>query len=491
MRPLTWLSLLLPGFVLGLSATRPTQSAPDALVGTWTGQVHYAGESKSIMLRIELNQPGSEVLFLDLPDLKFHNLGPIPITRQGEKYKAAGFSFQLASDKSMSGIWSFDGHELPFEVKPGSLPTGLPPVPLSAPVARPVWTFKTTGAIWSSPAIADDSCYFGSNDGWIYALNTRNGKELWRFKTGGRVLGRPTIHNAYLYMLSDDGYLYKLDRRSAKLIWKFDTHGGTVPRDFPSASSAIYDYFASAATVADGTVFIGSADKKLYAIDAASGHEKWNFETQGIVRSTPAVAGELVFIGSHDHHVYAVNAGTGELKWKHDTLKAVVSSPLVVNGTVYIGSRSSDLFAFDAATGKVLWQFFYWSSWIESSARERDGILYIGSSDYQQLFAINAKTGSREWMVNLDGSVWSTPAVTDRNVYVGVVGVANYFIPHHGGFFVVDRATGKIAWGFPMSVVSGSGDYGVASSPVVGHGLVFFGGLDGTFYAFKQTNSRA
>jgi len=28
--------------------------------------------------------------------------------------------------------------------------------------------------------------------------------------------------------------------------------------------------------------------------------------------------------------------------------------------------------------------------------------------------------------------------------------------------------------------------YGVASSPAVDHGLVFFGGLDGTFYAFRQ-----
>ncbi|MCM3903735.1 MAG: PQQ-binding-like beta-propeller repeat protein [Pyrinomonadaceae bacterium] len=154
-----------------------------------------------------------------------------------------------------------------------------------------------------------------------------------------------------------------------------------------------------------------------------------------------------------------------------------------------MGSRSSDLFAFDAATGKVKWKFFYWSSWVESSARVRDGNLYIGSSDYQQLFAIDARTGKRVWSVNLDGSVWSTPAVDARSVYVGVVGVVSYFIEHHGGFFAVDRATGKIAWRFPMSVIPGAVDYGVASSPAVDNGLVFFGGLDGTFYAFKQTSS--
>jgi outer membrane protein assembly factor BamB len=122
---------------------------------------------------------------------------------------------------------------------------------------------------------------------------------------------------------------------------------------------------------------------------------------------------------------------------------------------------------------------------VESSARIRDGILYVGSSDYQQLFAINAASGKPVWNFDTDGSAWSTPAVTDQRVYIGAVGVLNYYlIKHHGGFFAVDRATGKVVWRYPMSVVPGSPTYGVASSPAVDHGLVFFGGLDGTFYAF-------
>ena len=241
----------------------------------------------------------------------------------------------------------------------------------------------------------------------------------------------------------------------------------------------------SAATVANGTVYIGSADKRLYAVDAGSGREKWHFDTKDIVRSTPAAAEGRVFIGSYDHNVYAVDARTGAQIWKYDTLRDVVSSPLVAGGTVYIGSRCSDLFAFDAATGKIKWKFFYWSSWVESSARIRDGILYVGSSDIQQLFAINAATGKKVWNFDTDGSAWSNPAVTDKRVYVGAVGVLDYFIPHHGGFFAVDRATGKEVWRFPMGVIAGRDTYGVASSPAVDHGLVFFGGLDGTFYSFR------
>jgi outer membrane protein assembly factor BamB len=472
---------------LGLIPATPGESAPGSLLGTWSGEVHHGSDSKVMALRFEVDEKKNAIVaFFDLPDLKFHNLGPIPVQQQGEEYKADDIAFRFAPDEQkLTGLWSFDGHKLPFELKPSA--------PLPAPgrrrttelVAKPVWTFKTGGAIWSSPSSTGDTVYFGSDDGIIYALGADSGKPLWQFKTSGRVKGRPTLDGSYLYALSDDGQLYKLERHSGKCVWQFDTHGGSVPRDPSGSGTAAYDDFTSAASISDGTVYIGSADKKLYAVDAKAGQEIWHFDTQGIVRSTPTVAGRRVFFGSRDHNIYAVDARTGVLQWKYDTLREVVSSPLVVRGNVYIGSRSSDLLALDANTGKVKWKYFYWSSWVESSARTRGGILYVGSSDAQQLFALNADTGERVWNFDTDGSAWSTPAVTEKRVFIGVVGVLNYIVDHHGGFFAIDRSTGSAVWSYPMGVIAGSVSYGVASSPTVSHGLVFFGGIDGVFYAFR------
>jgi outer membrane protein assembly factor BamB len=59
-------------------------------------------------------------------------------------------------------------------------------------------------------------------------------------------------------------------------------------------------------------------------------------------------------------------------------------------------------------------------------------------------------------------------------------------LTHYGAFFAVDRATGKLLWRYPMSELRNYPTYGVASSPAVDHGFVYFGGLDGTFYAFRQ-----
>ena len=51
--------------------------------------------------------------------------------------------------------------------------------------------------------------------------------------------------------------------------------------------------------MAGGTVYIGSNDHKVYALDAATGHVRWTYTTGGGVDSSPAVAGGTVNIGIH------------------------------------------------------------------------------------------------------------------------------------------------------------------------------------------------
>ena len=480
-------ALLLLCSALPFANALRAQSGPSPLLGTWTGTVHHGPETKLMGLRFALLKDHGLCAYFDLPDLKFHDYGAIPVKLEGDTYNGYVFFFKLAPDgKSIAGKWSFDGNELPFEAHPGPLPPQLAGTPLTARIAQPAWTYKTGAPIWSSPALQGDAVYTGSSDSNVYALKASSGKLLWQFKTGAAVVGPPMVDGEFVYVLSDDGFLYKLARRQGTLAWKFDTHGNSS-RELPNVKSDVYDTVASAPTISDGVLYIGSADKRLYAVEASSGKELWRFDTQGLVRSTPVVAGGRVFFGSRDHFVYALDAHTGALAWKFDTVREVVSSPLAADGTVYIGSRSSNLYALDAATGAVKWTFFYWSSWVESSARIRNGILYIGSSDAQQLYAIQAATGKLLWSFNTDGSPWGIPAVTEDRVYIGAAGVPHYFIAHHGGFFAVDRSTGKATWRFPMPEIPGADTYGVASSPAVGQGMVFFGGLDGLLYAFPAS----
>jgi outer membrane protein assembly factor BamB len=61
----------------------------------------------------------------------------------------------------------------------------------------------------------------------------------------------------------------------------------------------------SAPAVADGVVYVGSLDQKVYALDARTGALLWEYATGDWVESSPAVANGMVFIGSFDHNLYA------------------------------------------------------------------------------------------------------------------------------------------------------------------------------------------
>ena len=76
-------------------------------------------------------------------------------------------------------------------------------------------------------------------------------------------------------------------------VWTFKTDVGNVG-------------FVSSLAIADGVVYVGSGDGRLYALDAETGQEKWRFKTDGAIVSSPAVAGGVVYFASTDGYLYAV-----------------------------------------------------------------------------------------------------------------------------------------------------------------------------------------
>ena len=57
----------------------------------------------------------------------------------------------------------------------------------------------------------------------------------------------------------------------------------------------------------DGTVYVGSWDNKLYAINGKSGVKLWEFKTGGRVYSSPAIGSDgTVYVGSGDKRLYAI-----------------------------------------------------------------------------------------------------------------------------------------------------------------------------------------
>ena len=262
--------------------------------------------------------------------------------------------------------------------------------------------------------------YVGSNDHRLYAVELGSGEKKWEFKTEGRVVSSPAVSNGVVYFLSYDSNLYAVDAASGALKWKFKTEGerrfvAKHLHGIEPASEQVpdpFDFYLSSPVVAEGTVFFGSGDSNVYALNAASGALKWKFKTGEVVHASPAFADGTVFVGSWDTYFYALDAASGKEKWRFKTGEdneiynqtGLQASPAVANGVVYFGCRDSKFYAVEATSGKQLWTFSNKGSWVINSAAVKDGKVYFATSDTGLLHALDARTGAE--VFTLDFNRW-------------------------------------------------------------------------------------
>lgn len=171
----------------------------------------------------------------------------------------------------------------------------------------------------------------------------------------------------------------------------------------------------SSPAIAEGTIYIGSRDLKLYALDAATGAKRWEYQTDSWVESSPTVANGIVYFGSNDGKLYALDTRSGEKLWDFKTTYPVTSSPAVANGIVYFGADDYYLYALDAASGTKLWDFDTQGP-VTSSPTVANGIVYIGSGG-EFFYALDALSGRLRLRFKSAYPGFSSPAVSDETVY--------------------------------------------------------------------------
>src|SRR5471030_548532 len=78
----------------------------------------------------------------------------------------------------------------------------------------------------------------------------------------------------------------------------------------------------------------------------SNGKLRWSFPTLGYIDSSPAVgADKTIYVGSSDGNLYAINPD-GTQKWAFPTQSAIESSPLIgPDGTIYVGSDDFNVYA--------------------------------------------------------------------------------------------------------------------------------------------------
>lgn len=285
------------------------------------------------------------------------------------------------------------------------------------------WQFVTGGSLNSSPCVdGSGNVFFGSEDGNIYSLDA-GGLIRWYYPTPDPVFSSPALdpNLGRIYIGANDGWLYTLDSGTGELIWRFLTNGKIV-------SSPVIAH--------DGTIYIGSLGKTLFAVNP-DGSERWRFDARSEILNGPALDrdgtlffGTASFRGAVDDNngLYALS-GTGIQKWFIEHASGFAGSPVIdATGTVCIGSNNNTLYGINRAGGNLVMYKQFSSDVLTSPAIGSNGYIFAGSKDGMfyglNLFKGDERSGRNEiWKYNLSLPVTtSSPIINDGYLYVGACG---------------------------------------------------------------------
>jgi outer membrane protein assembly factor BamB len=304
-----------------------------------------------------------------------------------------------------------------------------------------LWKFKASGIIVSSPVHSGKSIFIGSYDSTFYSLDENTGKVHWKFRTGGQIGSTAAILDERIYFFSSDGKLYCLDKTRGTMLWNFKTFGGALPDrryDWP-------DYYQSSPAIADGKVYFGAGDGRVYALDASSGKVLWSYQTGDVVHTKPAISEEKLLIGSFDGFMYCLNRESGALVWRFKTTGhryfprgEINGNPVVHRKKVIFGARDYNLYAVDLEAGYCHWIKTFPFGWA-LPVTPNDTVLYVGTSDDRILLAVNEESGQIQWRKNLGFNNFAAMSLHGKSGYTGTL---------NGKLFSIDLNTGDIRWTF-------------------------------------------
>ncbi len=207
-------------------------------------------------------------------------------------------------------------------------------VAIDAASGKTAWKRNLHAHLESSPLAVNDTLYFGDDRTNLVAVSATDGKTRWEFNSPGAIKASPTYHDGRIYVADYQAAMFCVDADSGRPLWRTNT---SKVRPFGDGG------FYSSPAVAFGRVYAARDDGTVYAFDEKTGEVDWFFPTGNFIYGSPAVADvpgtpPSIYIGSYDEHLYALDALSGKQRWRYDVGGAVPGTAVVIGHTVYTSS---------------------------------------------------------------------------------------------------------------------------------------------------------
>jgi outer membrane protein assembly factor BamB len=289
---------------------------------------------------------------------------------------------------------------------------------LNATTGKQIWSYIGDDCK-ASPTVAEGIVYAQTGSKKLSALNISNGQSLWTFTADIGVGTSPTLANGKIYVGLLHGNVYALYANSGLGRWNFTA-------DPSHLFSQLYDLGNDVSTpiVDNHTVYVGSLNGNLYALNAESGRKLWSYDAKSPIFRSPAILNGKVYFESGDGNMYALNASTGEKIW-NSTIGTILLSFAITNNFAFVDSGSAlftngnlsvlnDVYALNATNGDKLWNYSVMGDFT-GSLTVIDDIVYFGSPDHN-LYSFNASTGAKISVYPTEGTIFSAPTVVNDTI---------------------------------------------------------------------------
>jgi alcohol dehydrogenase (cytochrome c) len=263
--------------------------------------------------------------------------------------------------------------------------------------------------------------------------------------------------------------------------------------------------YEATSIVADGVLYTVQAPNDIVALDAASGRVYWTYSYTpgkdarpccGRVNRGVAILGDTLFMGTIDAHLVAIDARSGKPIWNTEVAKdasgyALTHAPLVVTDKVIVGTAGGEfgirgfIAAYDAKTGKEVWRFHNipepgepgHETWAGDSWKTGGGSVWVTGSYDPDL-------NLTYWGIGNPGPDWNGDNRKGDNLYTDSV-------------VALDADTGKLKWHFQFSPHD-EFDYDSVQIPVLvdvewqgrPRKVMLWANRNGYFYVLDRTNGQ-
>ena len=184
-----------------------------------------------------------------------------------------------------------------------------------------VWSYRTPIGVWATPRVTfdDKTVIFGDQSGLLYAFDAASGTQRWTLATNGGLVESSAAISEKLqtvFVGTRTAGLLAVDLVTGKLNWSTQFEGEIV----------------SSPLLRDGVIYFGTENGDIMAVLASDRKKLWQFKANDSVMSSPRIdSSGTLYIGSVDSMVYALDSLSGSMLWKHSTYGPVVATAAILN----------------------------------------------------------------------------------------------------------------------------------------------------------------